>query len=71
MAKVVFKQGSGHLPELFPENIFDKIPDNHPARLVNEVVDSKIAKALGENIHFMFLSGNATPDFRTIFGARF
>jgi transposase len=26
----------------------------------------KIAKALNENIHFMFISGNSTPDFRTI-----
>lgn len=26
----------------------------------------KIAKALEENIHFMWLSGNSTPDFRTI-----
>lgn len=26
----------------------------------------KIAKALTGNIHFMFISGNSTPDFRTI-----
>lgn len=26
----------------------------------------KIAKALRENIHFMWISGNSTPDFRTI-----
>ncbi|MET3047650.1 transposase, partial [Flavobacterium covae] len=26
----------------------------------------KIAKALNENIHFMFISGNSTPGFRTI-----
>jgi len=26
----------------------------------------KIAKALNENIHFMYISGNSTPDFRTI-----
>jgi len=26
----------------------------------------KIAKALTENIHFMYLSGNSAPDFRTI-----
>ena len=26
----------------------------------------QIAKALRENIHFMWLSGNNTPDFRTI-----
>lgn len=105
MAKIVFKNQTGNCPELFPENIFDKIPENHPVRLVNTVVDSlditdilskykgggtsayhprmmikvlfysylsnvyscrKIAKALTENIHFMFISGNSTPDFRTI-----
>ncbi|WP_338812820.1 IS1182 family transposase (plasmid) [Bernardetia sp. Wsw4-3y2] len=105
MAKVVFKNQSGKQPELFPVNIFDKIPAHHPVRLVEKVVDSldisdlisqykgggcsayhprmlvkvlfysylsniyscrKIAKALGENIHFMYLSGNSTPDFRTI-----
>lgn len=26
----------------------------------------KIAKALNENIHFMYIAGNSTPDFRTI-----
>jgi transposase len=105
MAKVVFKNQTGNSPELFPVNIFDRIPDNHPVRLVDTVVNSldisdiikkykgggtsayhprmmikvlfysylsnvyscrKIAKALGENIHFMFISGNSTPDFRTI-----
>lgn len=105
MAKVVFKNQTGNCPELFPVNIFDKIPDNHPVRLVDTVVNSldisdiikkykgggtsayhprmmikvlfysylsnvyscrKIAKALDENIHFMFISANSTPDFRTI-----
>ena len=105
MAKVVFKNQTGNCPELFPVNIFDKIPENHPVRLVDSVVNSldisdilkkykgggtsayhprmmikvlfysylsnvyscrKIAKALNENIHFMFISGNSTPDFRTI-----
>lgn len=105
MAKVTFKNLPAHSPELFPENIFDKIPENHPVRLVDWVVNSlditdiiklykgggcsayhprmmikvlfygylsntyscrKIAKALSENIHFMFISGNSTPDFRTI-----
>ena len=105
MSKVVFKNQTGNCPELFPANIFDKIPDNHPVRLVDTVVNSldisdiikrykgggtsayhprmmikvlfysylsnvyscrKIAKALNENIHFMFISGNSTPDFRTI-----
>lgn len=105
MAKVVFKNQTGNCPELFPVNIFDKIPENHPVRLIDSVVNSldisdilkkykgggtsayhprmmikvlfysylsniyscrKIAKALNENIHFMFISGNSTPDFRTI-----
>ncbi len=105
MAKAVFKNQPGLTPELFPGDIFSKIPDHHPSRLVSSVVDQldisdiikkykgggtssyhprmmikilfysylsnvyscrKIAKALGENIHFMFLSGNSTPDFRTI-----
>jgi transposase len=105
MAKVTFKNQTGNNPELFPINIFDKIPENHPVRLVDSVVNNldisdiinmylgggcsayhprmmikvlfysylsnvyscrKIAKALTENIHFMFISGNSTPDFRTI-----
>ena len=105
MAKVLFKKQTGDTPELFPINIFDKIPESHPVRLVESVVNSldikeilkqykgggttayhprmmikvlfysylsniyscrKIAKALRENIHFMYISGNSTPDFRTI-----
>ncbi len=105
MAKIVFKNQAGNNPELFPANIFDKIPANHPVRLIDSVVDSldisdiikrykgggtsayhprmmikvlfysylsnvyscrKIDKALNENIHFMYISGNSTPDFRTI-----
>ncbi|HZG12420.1 MAG TPA: IS1182 family transposase, partial [Kurthia gibsonii] len=105
MAKVRFKTQSGNFPELFPVNIFDLIPRDHPVRLVDAVVNQldisditrlylgggcsayhpammikvlfysylsniyscrKIAKALTENIHFMYLSGNSTPNFRTI-----
>lgn len=105
MPKVVFKSLPSASPELFPINIFDKIPEHHPVRLVNQVVDQldirnimnkyegggtssyhprmmlkvlfysylnniyscrKIEKALHENIYFMWLSGNSTPDFRTI-----
>lgn len=100
-----FKALPGNSPELFPEDIFERIPQNHPVRIVNQVVDGlditsiieqykgggtssfhprmmikilfysylsniyscrKIEKALQENIHFMWLSGNSTPDFRTI-----
>jgi transposase len=96
MGKVVFKQRPGKSPELFPANIFDKIPANHPVRLVDQVVEQlditellkrykgggtsayhprmmlkvifysylsnvyscrKIAKALQENIHFMWIFG--------------
>lgn len=103
--KVQFKALPANNPSLFPENIFEKIPENHAVRLVNEVVDTmdiehitkqykgggttsfhprmmikvlfyaylnniyscrKIEKALQENIHFMWLSGNSTPDYRTI-----
>lgn len=105
MAKVTFKNQTGNTPELFPINIFDKIPENHPVKLVDSVVNEldisdivklyrgggcsayhprmlikilfygylsntyscrKIAKALTENIHFMYISGNSTPGFRTI-----
>ncbi len=105
MTKAIFKNQPGLTPELFPSDIFSKIPDHHPSRLVSSVVDQldisdiikkykgggtssyhprvmikvlfysylsnvyscrKIARALRENIHFMFISGNSTPDFRTI-----
>ena len=39
MAKVTFKNQTGNSPELFPINIFDKIPENHPVRLVDSVVN--------------------------------
>lgn len=103
--KVQFKALPSNSPSLFPEDIFSKIPCDHPVRLVNEVVDSldidhivrqykgggttsfhprmmikvlfyaylsniyscrRIEKALQENIHFMWLSGHSTPDYRTI-----
>ena len=105
MAKIVFKELTSKQIVLFPENISDRIPVNHPVRIVDQVVDSidissiiseykgggtssfhprmmikvlfysylsniyscrKIEKALLENIYFMWLSGNSTPDFRTI-----
>lgn len=34
-----FKALPANSPELFPENIFDRIASNHPVRLVNEVVN--------------------------------
>src|SRR5690606_8384190 len=37
--KVQFKALPSHSPSLFPEDIFSRIPENHPVRLVNEVVD--------------------------------
>ncbi|SEL68034.1 transposase, IS4 family [Parapedobacter koreensis] len=105
MANIRFKPLPSNSPVLFPEDIFSRIPSDHPVRLVSQVVDGldlshiisrykgggtssyhprmlvkvlfysylsniyscrKIEKALRENIHFMWLSGNSTPDFRTI-----
>lgn len=105
MSKIVFKELISNQNVLFPVSLSEKIPVNHPVRIVNQVVDSlnidcllsqykgggrsayhprmllkvlfysylcnlyscrKIEKALQENIYFMWLSGNNTPDFRTI-----
>ena len=101
---VVFKEQLGHQVVLFPQSIGERIPEAHPVRLVDRVVDElnierilatykgggtssyhprmllkvlfyaylnniyscrRIARALEENIHFMWLSG-CSPDFRTI-----
>ena len=105
MPKPIFKTLPAQQNSFFPMDIFSRIPENHPVRLVNQVVEEldisvlleqykgggttayhpkmmlkvlfysyfstiyscrKIAKALNENIHFMFIAGNSTPDFRTI-----
>lgn len=39
MAKVIFKELSNNQVVLFPENISDRIPENHPVRLVDQVVE--------------------------------
>ena len=39
MANIQFKALPSNSPSLFPENILDRIPLNHPVRLVNQVVD--------------------------------
>ncbi len=39
MAKLRFKSLEKGQPSLFPENIYDRIPDNHPVRLIDKVVD--------------------------------
>ena len=100
-----FKELSSQQILLFPASLDEKIPANHPVRVVSQIVDKldinailksykgggtssfhprmmikvlfysyfnnlyscrKIAQALQENIYFMWLSGNSTPDFRTI-----
>ena len=40
MARMFFLNQTGNCPKLFPENIFDKIPQNYPVCLVDAVVDS-------------------------------
>lgn len=105
MAKIVFKELTSNQNVLFPVSLSEKIPFNHPVRVIDQVVEllnidcllskykgggsssyhprmmlkvlfysylcnifscRKIEKALHENIYFMWLSGNNTPDFRTI-----
>jgi transposase len=100
-----FKELTSSQIILFPARIDEKIPQDHPVRLVNEIVDNlniddiiegykgggttsfhprmlikvlffgyfnnvyscrRIAELLEQNIYFMWLSGNSTPDFRTI-----
>ncbi len=39
MAKIIFKPLTSQQSVLFPENIGDRIPANHPVRIVNQVVD--------------------------------
>lgn len=105
MARITYKpynQGQG---VLFPLSIDSKIPEDHPVRLVSEIVDEldlsginfgykgggnssyhprmllkvlfyaylnnvyscrKIEQALEDRIHFIWLSGDQHPNFRTI-----
>lgn len=39
MTKKLFKSLQSNQTVLFPENILDRIPDNHPVLVVNEIVD--------------------------------
>jgi len=40
MAKIVFKELTSNQNVLFPVSLSDRIPSNHPVRVVNQVVDS-------------------------------
>ena len=39
MTKVLFKPLPLDSPALFPVNIFERIPENHPLHFINDVVD--------------------------------
>ncbi|SEI02327.1 hypothetical protein SAMN02927937_02800, partial [Paenimyroides aquimaris] len=47
-SKIRFKSLPANSPSLFSEDIFNKIPQNHPVRLVNEVVNQLNMDALIE-----------------------
>jgi len=53
-----------------PPSYDEKIPADHLVRVyayAEKIYSSRrIAKALRENIYFMWISGESTPDFRTI-----
>ena len=104
-SNIKFKEVTSQQTVLFPSYIGDRIPENHPVRIVNDIVDKlkidrvlelykgggtssyhprtmlkilfysyfnniyscrRIEKMLQENIYFMWISGNNTPNFRTI-----
>ena len=104
-AKPVWKTDHQSQLSLLPPSHDDFVPQNHPVRIVNSIVNQidisfievtykgggtssyhprallkiliyaylrnlyssrKIEQALGENIHFMWLSGNIRPDHNTI-----
>ena len=104
-AKPVWKTDHQSQLSLLPPSYDDFVPQNHPVRIVNSIVNQidisfievtykgggtssyhprallkimiyaylrnlyssrKIEQALGENIHFMWLSGNIRPDHNTI-----
>lgn len=105
MKRATFKQNNQNQPSLFPFDFGNLVCQDHPVRIINEVIDNlditnilstypgggassfhprmmikvlvyaylnniyssrKIAKALKENIHFIWLSGQQFPDHRTI-----
>ena len=58
MTKVLFKPLPLDSPALFPVNIFERIPDNHPFHLISDVVDkSDISNIMAE------YKGGSTTDF--------
>ena len=104
-AKPVWKTDHQSQLSLLPPSYDDFVPQNHPVRIVNSIVNQidisfievtykgggtssyhprallkimiyaylrnlyssrKIEQSLGENIHFMWLSGNIRPDHNTI-----
>ena len=104
-AKAVWKTDHQSQLSLLPPTYDDFVPQNHPVRIVNAIINRidissievtykgggtssyhprallkiliyaylrnlyssrKIEQALGENIHFMWLSGNIRPDHNTI-----
>lgn len=104
-ASPVWKTNNQSQLSLLPPSYDDFVPDNHPVRIVNTIIDQidisciertykgggtssyhprdllkiliyaylrnlyssrKIEQALGENVHFMWLSGCIQPDHNTI-----
>ncbi|GHT41975.1 transposase [Bacteroidia bacterium] len=77
MAKVVFKDYSQGQISLFPTRLDEKIPEDSPARLVNQVVDNLDIRSIMDGYQgggcsayhprmIMWLSGNHIPDHNTI-----
>lgn len=67
MAKITFKSDNQGQFQLLSPSLDELIPSTHPVRILNNIYSSrKIERQLQEHIHYMWLSGGAHPDFRTI-----
>ena len=53
MAKITFKSETSQQKVLFPSYIGDLIPENHPVRLVNKVVDDRVVQGEGRDLQSM------------------
>jgi transposase len=71
----VFKPYTQHQTMMLPPSIEELIPQDHMVRVVNKTIEglniepliaTYKAKALCEDVNYMWISGMQRPDFRTI-----
>ncbi|MDR2926696.1 MAG: hypothetical protein LBV41_00605 [Cytophagaceae bacterium] len=68
MAKIVFKALSSNQYILFPTNLLERIPANHPVLIVNQVVDQlNIDRLLYSNKNGLQITGNSSFNCSVLF----